>query len=126
LDVHNFTTGYKKIKIIRDVSIHVQKGKVISIIGRNGVGKSTLMKGIMGLLPAQTGRIIFNNKDITKIKTYARANLGIGYVPQGHGVFSNLTVEENIRMGTSININVKSSECENICNYFPHIKESLT
>jgi len=126
LDVHNFTTGYKKIKIIRDVSIHVQKGKVISIIGRNGVGKSTLMKGIMGLLPAQTGRIIFNNKDITKVKTYARANLGIGYVPQGHGVFPNLTVEENIRMGQSINTKVKSSEFEMIYNYFPRIKERLT
>ncbi len=125
LDVNEFTTGYKKITIIRDVSIHVEKGKVISIIGRNGVGKSTLMKGIMGLIPAQSGKLYLNSKDITKKDTYVRARLGIGYVPQGHGVFPNLTVEENLRMGETINIKKKNRNYDVIYNYFPKIKERL-
>ena len=125
LDVKNFTTGYNKITIIRDVSINVETGKIISIIGRNGVGKSTLMKGIMGILPAKDGTITLNEKNITKAKTYTRANLGIGYVPQGHGVFPNLTVEENIRMGESISKGKKSSDFDVIYNYFPRIKERL-
>lgn len=125
LDVKNFTTGYDKITIIRDVSIDVETGKIISIIGRNGVGKSTLMKGIMGILPAKNGTITLNDKNITKTKTYTRANLGIGYVPQGHGVFPNLTVEENIRMGESISKGKKSSDFEVIYHFFPRIKERL-
>src|SRR5690554_6814021 len=125
LKVHDFTTGYNKIMIVRNVSIHIEKGKVISIIGRNGVGKSTLMKGVMGLLPSQTGKITFNEKDITHANTYERARLGIGYVPQGHGVFPNLTVEENIRMGETINIKKENNKYDVIFNYFPRIKERL-
>lgn len=125
LDVQNFTTGYNKITIVREISIHVEKGKVISIIGRNGVGKSTLMKGIMGLLPSQSGTIQFKEKDITKVSTYDRARLGIGYVPQGHGVFPNLTVEENLKMGETINIKQKNNKYDVIYNYFPRIKERL-
>lgn len=126
LDVQKFTTGYNKITIVRDVSINVEKGKVISIIGRNGVGKSTLIKGVMGLLPSQGGTIHFNKKDITRVNTYARARLGIGYVPQGHGVFPNLTVEENLQMGESINVKQKNNNYEVIYNYFPRIKERLS
>lgn len=125
LDVQGFTTGYNKITIVRDVSINVEKGKVISIIGRNGVGKSTLMKGLMGLLPPQGGTIRFNMQDITKMNTHLRARIGIGYVPQGHGVFPNLTVEENLRMGESINIKQKSNKYDIIYDYFPRIKERL-
>lgn len=125
LDVQNYTTGYNKITIIRDVSLQVAKGNIVSIIGRNGVGKTTLMKGIMGLLPTKNGTIYFNEKNITKMGTHDRARLGIGYVPQGHGVFPNLTVEENLRMGESINIKQKSNSYEVIYNYFPRIKERL-
>ncbi|MFD2131853.1 ABC transporter ATP-binding protein [Pseudogracilibacillus auburnensis] len=124
--MHDFTSGYNKIMIVRDVSIHVEKGKVISIIGRNGVGKSTLMKGIMGLLPTKTGKVIFDGVDISHASTYERARLGIGYVPQGHGVFPNLTVEENIRMGEAINIKKENNKYEMIYHYFPRIKERLS
>lgn len=125
LQVQNFTTGYNKVTIIRDVSINIEAGKIISIIGRNGVGKSTLMKGIMGLLPSKSGTITFNNKDITKAKTYKRANLGIGYVSQGHGVFPDLTVKENIRMGESINKGKEKHVDEFIYDIFPRLKERL-
>jgi len=125
LEIQHFTTGYKKIRIVRDVSLHVKKGNVISIIGRNGVGKSTLMKGVMGLLPIFTGKILFEKRDVTNMDTYARAQLGIGYVPQGHGVFPNLTVEENIRTGESINLKKENNKYDIIYNYFPILKERL-
>ncbi len=79
----------------------------------------------MGLLPSSSGEIHFNNQDITKLKTHSRARLGIGYVPQGHGVFPNLTVEENLRMGESINVKKKNNDFDVIYNYFPRIKERL-
>lgn len=125
LDVQKLTTGYNKITIIRDVSIQVEKGKIISIIGRNGVGKSTLMKGIMGLIPSQGGKLYLNKKEITRKDTHVRARMGVGYVPQGHGVFPNLTVEENLKMGETINIKMKNRSYDVIFNYFPRIKERL-
>lgn len=126
LKVKEFTTGYNNITIVRNVSINIEKGKVFSIIGRNGVGKSTLMKGIMGLLPAMSGSVHFNDKDITNISTHQRANIGIGYVPQGHGVFPTLTVEENLRMGEAINTKAENNKYETIYNFFPIIKERLS
>lgn len=125
LKVQDFTTGYNNITIVRNVSIEIEKGKIISIIGRNGVGKSTLMKGIMGLLPSMSGSVHFNGQNITNLNTHQRANIGMGYVPQGHGVFPTLTVEENLRMGEAINLKAKNNEYETIYNFFPIIKERL-
>src|SRR5699024_6449753 len=122
-EVNEFTTGYAKVDIVRNVSINVPKGGIVSIIGRNGVGKSTLIKGIMGLLLAKKGQIILEGKNITNEKAYSRARAGIGYSPQGHGVFPNLTVEENIKMGESINEKRESNKNEVMYNYFPIIKE---
>ncbi|MFD1781574.1 ABC transporter ATP-binding protein [Fredinandcohnia salidurans] len=126
LEIHEYHTGYNKVEIIRNVSLRVDKGKIVSIIGRNGVGKSTLMKGIMGLLTTKNGKVLLDNKDITLLNTHERARIGIGYVPQGHGVFPNLTVEENIKMGESINKKAKKMDYEIIFNYFPRIKERLS
>lgn len=125
LKIQKFTTGYNKITIVRDISIVIEKGKIISIIGRNGVGKSTLMKGVMGLLPVMSGAIYFEGKNITNLNTHQRANIGMGYVPQGHGVFPTLTVEENLRMGEAINSKQKNNKYETIYNYFPILKERL-
>lgn len=125
LKVNNFSTGYGKIHIIRNMNFEIDKGKIISIIGRNGVGKSTLIKGIMGLLPAFSGDIYFQNEKITNFKTYKRANMGIGYVPQGHGVFPNLTVLENIKMGENINKNGSNYDYEVIYELFPRLKERI-
>jgi ABC-type branched-subunit amino acid transport system ATPase component len=74
--------------------MEIQKGEIVSIIGRNGIGKSTFVKTLMGLLPTKQGKITFKEQDIMKRKAHERAWLGIGYVPQGHGVFPTLTVEE--------------------------------
>ena len=85
--------------ILRDVSFEVPAGKVTALLGRNGVGQSTLLKTLMGLVPARTGEILFENKNLTRAKPYERARAGLGYVPQGREIFPRLSVEENLLMG---------------------------
>ena len=99
LNTDNVIAGYKTANVLQGVSISLSEGEIVSVVGRNGVGKSTLVKTIIGLLPARSGQIIFNNKDITSTKANIRAKSGIGYVPQGRGIFAELTVQENLRMG---------------------------
>lgn len=129
IKVIEFTTGYKKIEIVHNVSLTVEKGKITSVIGRNGVGKSTLIKGIVGSLPAMSGNIQFKNKDITTQKPFARAHEGMGYVPQGHAVFPTLSVKDNLIMGETINLNnkkKKNNTYETIYSFFPILKERLS
>lgn len=123
LKAENIVSGYNKVMIVNNVNIKVEKGEMVSIIGRNGVGKSTLMKTLIGLNKTEKGRIYFGNRDITKTKAHFRAQTGIGYVPQGHGVFPLLTVEENLRMGKSINSKKSNDNFEIVYNYFPILKE---
>jgi branched-chain amino acid transport system ATP-binding protein len=122
LEINNLIAGYNKVMILRNVNINVQNGEVVSIIGRNGVGKSTFIKTIIGLLRAQSGTVLFNGKDVTSRKPYEHARLGIGYAPQGHGMFLRLTVEENIKMGELINIKNKQKDYDMIYEFFPKLK----
>ena len=85
--------------ILRDVSLQATRGKVSVILGRNGVGKTTLLKSLMGLVQIKTGSIEFDGRAIERATPYERARAGIGYVPQGREIFSRLTVEDNLRMG---------------------------
>ena len=95
----NLNQFYGGSHILRDLSFEIPLGKVTSLLGRNGVGKTTLMKCLMGLVPAKSGTVTFNGEDITTAPSHARANRGIAYVPQGREIFSLLTVEENLLMG---------------------------
>jgi len=99
LKVSGLNQYYGGSHILRDVSFDVPAGKVTALLGRNGVGKTTLLKTLMGLLSATTGTIVFNDLDLTKAKPYERVRAGIGYVPQGREIFARLTVEENLQMG---------------------------
>ena len=85
--------------ILRGVSLTAQAGEITVVLGRNGVGKTTLLKSLMGLVPIRTGQITFDGEPITKATPYERARAGIGYVPQGREVFARLTVHENLLMG---------------------------
>jgi len=93
---------YGDIEILKDVSLNVKKGQITSIIGPNGAGKSTLLKSLYGLLRPKKGRVLLNNKDITKRKVHEFIGLGITYVPQLRSIFPDLTVEENLQLGTWI------------------------
>jgi urea transport system ATP-binding protein len=99
LSVKNINQYYGGSHILRDVSIEAQLGKVTVILGRNGVGKTTLLKSMMGLVPIKTGSIELGGKAIHQATPYERARAGMGFVPQGREIFGRLTVEENLLMG---------------------------
>jgi urea transport system ATP-binding protein len=99
LNVNNINQYYGGSHILRDVSLQTQMGKVTVLLGRNGVGKTTLLKSLMGLVPIKTGSIEFDGQPIHNATPYERARAGIGFVPQGREIFARLTVEENLRMG---------------------------
>ncbi|MBD3922801.1 urea ABC transporter ATP-binding subunit UrtE [Paenibacillus sp. PR3] len=99
LAVQQLEAGYGESIILRGVSLKVKPGQVVCLLGRNGVGKTTLMKSIMGVLKARRGAVTYDGADLTKAAPARRAKRGIGYVPQGREVFSQLTVYENILVG---------------------------
>ena len=99
LSVNNLNQYYGGSHILRDLTFEIPAGKVTALLGRNGVGKTTLLRTLMGLIPAKNGEIIFYAKKITHVKPYERARAGIGYVPQGREIFPRLTVAENLQMG---------------------------
>jgi urea transport system ATP-binding protein len=99
LAVAQLNQFYGGSHILRDLSFDVPAGKVTALLGRNGVGKTTLLRTLMGVIPAKTGSIRFGEKDLSATKPYERVRAGIGYVPQGREIFARLTVEENLRMG---------------------------
>ncbi len=99
LEVRGVNAGYGESQILWDVTLDVPAGQVVCLMGRNGVGKTTLLKTVMGLLPARAGRILFEGRDLGGRRPEERSAAGIGYVPQGREIFPNLTVQENLRMG---------------------------
>lgn len=101
LEVHNLHQYYGGSHILRNVSVKAEIGKITVLLGRNGVGKTTLLKSLMGLVPIKSGRIEWQGRDIARKTPYERARSGIGYVPQGREIFSRLSVEDNLRMGLS-------------------------
>ncbi len=99
LAVSNLNQYYGGSHILRNLAFEAPAGKVTALLGRNGVGKSTLLRTLMGLVPARSGQVVFQGKDITAVKPYERVRVGMGYVPQGREIFPRLTVEENLQMG---------------------------
>ncbi len=99
LQISNVHQYYGGSHILRGVSVSASAGKITVLLGRNGVGKSTLLKSLMGLIPIREGSIKLNGVDLTKATPYERAIAGIGYVPQGREIFNRLTVEDNLKIG---------------------------
>lgn len=125
LTIENLNQFYGESHTLWDLSLKVPEGAVISLMGRNGVGKTTLLKCIMGLLPIHSGRITFIGKDLQHLAVERRASLGIGYVPQGRQIFPLLTVEENLKTGLAANPRQPSQIPEFIFDLFPMLKTML-
>jgi len=111
--------------ILWDLDLTVPKGSCACLMGRNGMGKTTLLKCIMGLLPVSTGELSFDGHDLRAVPAEARARLGIGYVPQGREIFSQLTVEENLRIGLAARKDGARCVPEQIYELFPVLKRML-
>jgi urea transport system ATP-binding protein len=111
--------------ILWDLEMTVPKGSCTCLMGRNGMGKTTLLKCVMGLLPLATGELSFEDRDLRVLAAEARARLGIGYVPQGREIFSQLTVEENLRVGLAARKDGARSVPEHIYELFPVLKRML-
>jgi urea transport system ATP-binding protein len=99
LELIDLDTYYGESRIISGLNLTIKKGSVTCLIGRNGVGKTTTLKSIMGLVRTPAGKIIFDGRDIIKLPAYDRVRLGIGYVPQGRDIFPQMTVRENLELG---------------------------
>jgi urea transport system ATP-binding protein len=123
LDLRNLFAGYGSGDILQGVSLTIDAGEMVAVIGRNGVGKSTLMKTVIGLLPARMGNVSLSGTSITGLRADQRAALGMGYVPQGRDVFPELTVEENLMMGETINRAKTSLRYDLVYEYFPILRE---
>ena len=117
------TSGYGGIPIVREVSLEVEAGEIVAIVGRNGVGKTTLIDTIAGLLPVMSGGITFRGRDVTHADARARARSGMGYVPQGRGIFARLSVEENLRMGEMVGGGRAEAAFERVYDWFPRLRE---
>jgi urea transport system ATP-binding protein len=101
LALEGIGASYGMSEVLSGIAMNVGAGEAVALLGRNGVGKTTLLRTIVGLHPASTGRMTFDDAPIVKLPAYQRARLGIGYVPQGRGIFPQLTVEENLAIGAS-------------------------
>ena len=114
LSINDLSVAYGETQILRELTLEVKAGEVTCLMGRNGVGKTTLLKSLMGLLRPRQGRIIFDGKDITHASPDQRARAGIGYVPQGREIFPQLTVLENLQVGLMANPR-RPRRCPRLC-----------
>ncbi|WP_175988306.1 ABC transporter ATP-binding protein [Bacillus sp. Marseille-Q1617] len=123
LKVENIETYIGQYHILQGVSFEVKKGEVTVLLGRNGAGKTTSLRSIMGLTPPSSGRIIYKGEEIQGLPTYKTANRGIGYVPEDQGIFGELTVEENMKVAMKNQDGETKDRMEWITDLFPDLKK---
>ncbi|MFO1055664.1 MAG: ABC transporter ATP-binding protein [Dongiaceae bacterium] len=128
LSVANLIAGYGRVRILQDVSLGVERGEILAVIGRNGVGKTTLMRTLIGAITPMSGKIALEARDITALGPAQRARLGIGYVPQGRGIFGRMTVADNLVLGQSVGGGVGGGgapDLDRVYRFFPILRERL-
>jgi ABC-type branched-subunit amino acid transport system ATPase component len=125
LEVHGVTAGYGPITVLRDVSMQVASGEILGVLGRNGMGKSTLIRCLSGLIRPDAGRIVFDGRDVTALAAHERARLGMTTVVQGRGMFPKLTVRESLEMGRIASGRARRSRVDEVLDYFPRLRERL-
>jgi branched-chain amino acid transport system ATP-binding protein len=126
LEIRGLDVAYGESQVLWDVSLDVPAGSVVCLMGRNGVGKTTLLKSIMGLLPVRSGRVAFDGCDLGGRRPEERAACGIGYVPQGREIFPNLTVRENLELGSYRRARAnRARNFERVLDGLPRLRERL-
>ena len=123
LKVENINVYYGQIHAIKDVSFEVKPGEIVSLIGANGAGKSTILKTISGLLRSKTGHIVFKGEDISKTEAYKLVPKGLAHVPEGRRIFLQMTVKENLEMGAYTKGDNMAEDIETVYKHFPRLKE---
>ncbi|XVV01885.1 ABC transporter ATP-binding protein [Actinosynnema sp. CA-248983] len=123
LEVKDIHVHYGKIAAIKGLSLQVNEGEIVSLIGANGAGKTTTLKTISGLRPLTSGSVVFNGQDISKMPGHKRVQLGIGQSPEGRGVFPGMTVQENLLMGAYMRKDDLSKDLEEVYGLFPRLAE---
>ncbi|MEO0273271.1 MAG: ABC transporter ATP-binding protein [candidate division WOR-3 bacterium] len=125
IKLENIHASYGKKEILKGVDLQVNEHEIVSIIGPNGAGKSTLLKTIIGFLIPNEGKIIYKKKDITKLPTYKRSQLGIGYLFQGGSIFTNLTVMDNLLLALEQNNSKDLTNLKNLLILFPELNQHI-
>jgi len=124
LEIDNIHTFFGKSHILHGISLKMEKGEIIALLGRNGVGKSTTLKSIIGMVPPQQGSIRFKGEDIVGLRPYKICRLGIGYVPEDRCIFPNLTIRQNLLVGVKPKQNIDNPwTIERVYSYFPQLKK---
>jgi len=124
LNVEGVTSGYKASVVLRDLSMSIEKGAAVALLGKNGMGKTTLLKTIMGYLPTKTGSIWINGLDITRLPPHRIARAGVAYAPQEHALFQDLSIRDNLRLGLP-KVSVFDERFAEIEPIFPVFKSRL-
>jgi branched-chain amino acid transport system ATP-binding protein len=125
LEVSELAAGYGRIPILGSVSFSVAPGEFVGVLGHNGMGKTTLLRTLMGYVPATAGRVVLEGADITRAEPYRRARAGIGYVPQGREIFPGLSVRDNLRMGAIARPKDEAAAIEAVLETFPRLKRLI-
>jgi branched-chain amino acid transport system ATP-binding protein len=125
LEVSDIASGYGRIPILSGVNFSVAAGEFVGVLGHNGMGKTTLLKTLMGFLPATRGRVQLDGADITRAEPYRRSRLGIGYVPQGRGIFPALSVIDNLKMGCAAKRGADTDIIASVLEDFPRLSRLL-
>lgn len=125
LEVNDIKVNYGKSKVINGLNINIDEGDKLAILGRNGVGKTTLLKAIMGVLPLENGNIILEGEDISKTMPHSRSKQGIAYVPQGREIIPDLTVEENLDLGGYAHTANLIEQKNKVLDFFPALEIHL-
>jgi len=126
LAVRGIEVGYGTIKALHGIDLEVRKGEIVTLIGANGAGKTTTLRTISGLLKPRAGSVEFNGGDITGVKPHTIVSRGISHVPEGRGIFANLTVQDNLELGGYLRKDkIQQSEYERVFALFPVLKERI-